>query len=515
MKWDQRVLSSADAQAADHATIQGGLISGEKLMARAGKFAADRAFELLTTHHLNHCQIFCGKGNNGGDGYVTAYELFLRGIQTDVFILPTREEIKGDALFHYLRMNSLGIQPAHIQTVTELQAMLQKNTVWIDALLGTGLNRSVEGTVREWLELLIQQYRKQPILAIDIPSGIDGSNGLKRGPVLKANITATMGFYKYGNLLQDGRTFGGQIKIADLNYPEAAFENIPAAQLITHECVAESCVPLKLSAHKYSAGQVTVIGGQHAMSGAVTLAAAAALRSGAGMVHTITPKSVETTINFHSLETITHSADELFLTPHSLYYVNELSPRTNAWVIGPGLGRHASSREFLAAFLQSRSEPIVLDADALMLLDKPMLEITRKQWILTPHTGEFAALSKLTPQEISENPVRAAKNFAASYGVILHLKGAASITALPDGETFIHTAGVPGLATAGSGDVLSGIFGGLLAQGFPLRNTAIIAPWLHEKAAAAAVKITGNRGLIASDIIQYLPTIMRDYETID
>ncbi len=514
MRAIERVLLAKEAQEADRITIHELGIAGEGLMAQAGLAAADAAFMLLAEKHLFRCQIFAGKGNNGGDGFVVARHLALRGIETELFILPKEHEIRGDALHHFQKLQNLNIAIHFINSAEGLAPLLRRDALWVDALLGTGLNRPVTGAVADWLHILKENHQNQPVLAIDIPSGLDASNGQQRGEIIPANVTVTMGFYKFGNFIQDAKTYNGQVKIADLSYPDEAFRDIIGDWRLIDQGMVRNAMPkIKATAHKYEVGQLVIIGGNSLMSGAVTLSVLAALRSGVGMLHAIVPGTCAADLNHHSLETIVHARkDSEYLTPDDLTLLEPLRTKTRAWVIGPGLGRDPETKQFLQQFLASVSEPVLIDADALYLLDENILLSPHSDWILTPHWGEFSQISGVSMDELKENPVKLASDFAQKYRLILHLKGAASLTAFPEGGGIVHHRGDSGMATAGSGDVLSGIFGALLATGLSPKNAAICAPFIHGSAGELAAEALGSRSIIASDLIHYLSKAYKKYD---
>ncbi|HDR04393.1 MAG TPA: NAD(P)H-hydrate dehydratase [Candidatus Marinimicrobia bacterium] len=514
MKAIHRVLTAKEAKEADRITIQEIGIPGEGLMAKAGLAAADEAFALLSEKHLFRCQIFAGKGNNGGDGFVVALHLALRGIQVELFVLPKAAEICGDALFHFQKLQGLNIQIYFIDSAEELTPMLRADALWVDALLGTGLNRPVAGAVAEWLHILKKYHQKQPVLAIDIPSGLDASNGMARGEIIPADVTVSMGFYKFGNFIQEAKNFTRRLVIADLDYPDEAFRGVFGDwRLIDEEMLQKALPKIKASAHKFEVGQCVLIGGNGLMSGAISLSAMAALRSGVGMLHAIVPGTCAADLNHHSLETIVHARKYSdHLTPDDLALLDPLRKKTRAWVIGPGLGRHPETKLFLPQFLRSVGEPVLIDADALYLLDETMLQSVHSPWILTPHWGEFLQLSGASMADLMENSVQLASDFAQKYRLILHLKGAVSLTAFPEGGGIVHHRGDPGMATAGSGDVLSGIFGALLTTGLSPQDAAACAPFIHGCAGELAAEALGSRSLNASDIIHYLSKVYKQYD---
>ncbi|MEA1986801.1 MAG: NAD(P)H-hydrate dehydratase [Candidatus Marinimicrobia bacterium] len=507
------ILTSQDAQQVDK-TAMGELgIAGEKLMKKAGGFAGENAFKIMQEKGITKCQIFSGKGNNGGDGFVTAYELFQRGKEVEVFIVPKKDEIKGDAKFHFDKILELGIEPIHIDKLSEFEKMLDENSLWVDGLLGTGLNSELRGSLKSVIKTLVENHKNQPVVAIDIPSGIDGTNGKNRGSALKADITTTMGFYKSGNFLQDGKEYNGEVKMVDLGYPDESFKDVKNAMFLCDDAMVKKMIsPIPITAHKYQIGQLVAIGGSSSMGGAITLSSLSALRSGVGMLHTIVPKSVANNLKSHSIETIVHqSKNKNYLTVDDIEIVKKLDSKTNAYLLGPGIGRDEETKKLVKSFLEFNKKPIVIDADGLFHLN-PNDFLNRKfPIIITPHWGEFCRLFTIDSEELSENVLEITKRVSQKYNIIVHLKSATSITAIPSGEIFIHPTGTSGMATAGSGDVLTGIIGSFLAQGYSPKDATIISAHIHGRAGEIASEKLGNRSMIASDIIKYLPNILKEY----
>ncbi|MCF7832628.1 MAG: NAD(P)H-hydrate epimerase, partial [Candidatus Marinimicrobia bacterium] len=313
----KRIVTAKGAQAIDHDAIKVKGISGTGLMLAAGTAVAEAVLVLCGERDLKHIQIFCGKGNNGGDGYVAAIKLHEAGLKNiNVFRFAEEEAIHGDARYFYNAMKELNIQPYFIQNTQELCSLLRENSCWVDAIFGTGLDRPVEGYFKEVLQCLHDLHKDQAIIAVDIPSGLSGTSGKMLGPVLKANKTLTMGFYKSGNFLQDAKSYTGELKLIDLDYPAGSFEAAtPEIYLCDHELIYEKLNPVSLTGHKYSAGQVLCVGGSAAMPGAVTLSSLAVLKSGAGMLHAFVPEAVKPLLLKQMIEAIvTTGQDNNILT---------------------------------------------------------------------------------------------------------------------------------------------------------------------------------------------------------
>jgi NAD(P)H-hydrate epimerase len=507
-----RVVSAQGAQAVDHDAIKVRGISGISLMHKAGKAVADAAFDLCKTRKIDHVQIFCGKGNNGGDGYVAAIELKDMGLKhIDVFCFADENDIGGDAGHFYTEMRSSGIDAIFVYNHEDLNDLVKSDSCWIDAIFGTGLNRPVEGYLKDVLGALIDLHDGQPVIAVDIPSGISGSSGRLLGPALKADITLSMGFYKSGNFLQDAKSYSGKVQLVELDYPEESYAKAePVMFLCDHDFVKHHLLPVSLTGHKYTAGQVLCVGGSAAMPGAVTLASLAVLRSGAGMLRALIPGKIKDLFLQKLIEGIvTVSAHPDYLTIDDLPAILQLTEKSKAMVIGPGLGRDAATGKLVHAVIEKCMLPMVLDADALYFLESESLKSHQAELIITPHLGEFSRLTGLDTDEIKNDPVRHALSLATKTDTIVHLKGSTSLTALPSGRVFLHATGAPGMATAGSGDLLAGLIASFIAQGHTPENAILIAAYYHGMAGQAAAEQLGNRSMIASDILENIPKVLK------
>ena len=508
---NHRIVSAEDAGKIDRYAMDVEAYSGYELMKKAGNAVADLCYELCQKLHINHCQIFCGKGNNGGDGYVAARALYLKGIHTEVFMIADPDSLTGDGAKHRDKMVNAGIKPIIIREAKNLIPYIKSNVLWIDALLGTGLRDEVRGKIREIMELLVQNHTNQPVVAVDIPSGIDGTNGRCLGPVLKADLTAVMGFYKWGNFLNEGNYLCGEKILVDLGYsPNALCQSELTVELCSDEHIRTLIRPVRSTDHKYSRGQMVCIGGQEDMPGAPALACMAGLRSGAGMVRAISPSKTCCL----TPEIICHPAQNAFISESDMWVWHSLKTRTAAVLIGPGIGRRDETKSFIEKFLTRETIPAVLDADALHLVNPDLIRLSSSQLILTPHEGEFLALTGVKKEMLTRDPVKTVHMCAMDLKQIIHLKSSTSLTALPDGRIYIHPQGSPGMATAGSGDVLGGIICSLLCQGHSPESAVLAGAFLHGKAGEKAAELKGIRGMIATDIIHYLPEVLKSYEYI-
>lgn len=476
----QALLGVAEMGEADRRAIAGGT-SGEVLMEHAGAAVADAIRARWTPRPV---AVLCGPGNNGGDGFVVARLLQRDGWPVRLFMLGERGALKGDAAIMAGRWDG---PVASLEERSAVGAGLV-----VDALFGAGLNRDLDGVPAAALAAV-----DAPLVAVDVPSGLDGDSGALRGPVPRAALTVTFCRAKPGHLLMPGRSRCGELVVADIGIPDSVVEELRPSLYRNGPGAWPVGYPwARAEDHKYARGHLVVAGGGVSASGAARLSARAALRAGAGLVTLAVPPGALTVYASH-LTSLMLRAD-----PDPAAFAEMIGERrVSAVVLGPGQGRGQGTRERVLATLAT-AKPAVLDADALTSFDESpdlLLSALHEGCILTPHEGEFV---RLFPQGGSR--LERARHAAATCGATLILKGADSLIALPDGTVVINDNAPPELATAGSGDVLAGIAGGLLAQGLGAPVAAAMAVWLH-----GACGQQYGPGLIAEDLPEALPAVLR------
>ena len=462
------------------------IVSASALMQRAGL----GAFHYLqkTWPLAKKITIICGKGNNAGDGFVIAYEAKKLGLSVEVFTLANHEDFKGVAkqAFDACISADIDIKPFTIE------AMFSGDVI-VDALLGTGLS----GDVADDYQVAINAVNESsiPVLAIDVPSGLDANTGAIHGCAVKAAHTISFIAAKPGLYTCSAKAHVGIVTIDNLDLPADLLSSAsPSAKLID-ETKALSAMPLRhRDAHKGDFGHVLVIGGDYGMGGAVRMAAEAALRVGAGLVSVATRPEHLSVVNSGRPEVMCHQAN-------NVVELHPLLEKASVIVIGPGLGQEQWALDLLQAVL-SIKKPLVLDADALNLLSRAPMK--NDCWVITPHPGEAARLLDITTTEVQADRYQAASGIVKKYGGVCVLKGSGTIVQAMGEVPAVCQSGNPGMATGGMGDVLSGVIGGLLAQGLPLFEAAKVGVVLHAKAADLAAIAGGERGLLASDLMQFL-----------
>jgi NAD(P)H-hydrate epimerase len=534
-----RLVTAREMQQIDRATIDGGLVPSLVLMERAGQAAAREARSMLGSA-LGTVEILCGKGNNGGDGLVVARALAEHGLPVRVHLTHAAEHLSADARANLERLAGLpvtvqqlpptladpgplldprqrpgwaGSPPAvtgHAAT-DALGAELHGAALCVDALLGTGVAEPVRDRLASLIHLV--NHHSRHTLAIDIPSGVDGSTGAVEGAAIWADRTVTFGLPKVGLVLFPGRERTGALCVADIGFPADVVEAVAPRRHWVEFGLARTFLPrLEPTAHKYTRGCVIVLAGSREFPGAAALASTAALRAGAGMVHLCVPQSMRALLQAKLTEVIVHGVPETAegtAGKGTLEAMQPLLERADALAIGPGLGAVPATLSQVRQLLVDSPLPAVVDADAITAIP---LTASRGSRIATPHAGELARWTG-RPTRTDMERLEAALDTATSNGIVVLAKGAPTFVAGPDGSVYVNSSGHAGLATAGSGDVLTGIVAGLLAQGVDAIQAASLAAFLHGRAAELATLDRAPRSLLAGDLLLALGTALAELES--
>jgi hydroxyethylthiazole kinase-like uncharacterized protein yjeF len=487
------LLTTAEMAEADRLAIAGG-IAGIALMENAGRAVADAAGAVLQGRRV---VIVAGPGNNGGDGFVAARHLAERGYSVRVSFVGEQKRLKGDAALAAERWSG-PVEAASPVSLTDCDIV-------IDALFGAGLDREVEGLPRAMIRAM--NAAAVPVIAVDLPSGVNGTTGAVIGVAVNANHTVTFFRRKTGHLLLPGRLHCGTIDVADIGIPASVLDQIKLATFANRPQLWGRSFPLPAAqGHKYSRGHVVVVSGGLSTTGAARLAARGALRAGAGLVTIASP-----------LEALSvNAASTMAVMVRPVDGASELAEfladkRRNAVVLGPGGGVGQAMRELTMGVLASDAA-VVLDADALTsFAEAPAALLSGigkragRGIVVTPHEGEFTRFFKSVSNDSNlHDKLEKARAAARSSKAVVLLKGADTVVAAPDGRASIADNAPPYLATAGAGDVLSGMIAGLMAQGMPAFEAAGAAVWLHGEAASEF-----GPGLIAEDLPEALPAVYR------
>ncbi len=469
----------------DRVAIEEYRIPGYTLMCRAGS----AVFRLVSGRwpQARRLTVLCGGGNNGGDGYVVARLANEAGLAAHVGWLSDPAALKGDAAIAWRDAKSAGVPIAPFQN-----SLLEGADVVVDALLGTGLERSVEGRWAEAIRAVNQS--RAPVLAVDIPSGLSARTGAVLGEAIRADATVTFIALKQGLFTGRAADICGDIRFASLSVPEPVFEAVvPSAVLYRGEDLPALLMRRPRDAHKGQFGHALVVGGNFGMAGAARMAGEAAARVGAGLVsvatrpeHAPVQAAIRPEIMFHGVD--------------AKQALEPLIERASVVALGPGLGHDRWARALFECSV-AHARPMVVDADALSLLAEAPFE--RQDWVLTPHPGEAARLLGRSVAEIQSDRFDAVTEIQRRFGGVALLKGAGTLVHGPDGVPSVCTGGNPGMASGGMGDVLTGVIAGLLAQGFRHLDSARAGAQVHAAAADRAAR-EGERGLLATDLLVHL-----------
>ncbi len=479
------VYSVESVRQVDRAAIEGLGIPGYTLMTSAAMESLDEAVSFYP--NAKRWQIICGAGNNGGDGYVLARLAAQRGISVSVTALTPPEKLDGDAATAYADFIADGGHvgcwdgglDAHVDMI-------------VDAMLGSGLLRDVEGQYADAVNTI--NSHASPVMALDIPSGLDGDSGAIRGVAVRADLTVTFVGLKTGLFLNDGPDSVGELRFSDLQIPHKCYENsVERLRRIEYAEFGNVLPPRDQSAHKGEFGHLLLIGGGPGMPGAIRLAGEAALRCGAGRVSVATHPSHHAAITSGRPELMCHAIDK----PSD---IRPLLDTVDTLALGPGLGTAKWGRSLFNEVLHT-DLPMVVDADALNLLaGSPRRHDAR---ILTPHPGEAARLLDTDAATIQKDRLGAIEKLTDRYGGTIVLKGSGTLVSSSDGPSWISTSGNPGMASPGMGDVLTGVVAAFLAQGMSFESSAAFGVEVHARAGDRAAK-SGQRGMIASDLLREL-----------
>jgi NAD(P)H-hydrate epimerase len=505
-----RVLNSAQMREADQRTIDEIGIPSLVLMENAGRQAVAAMESMFSDLAERRVAILCGRGNNGGDGFVVARTLVQRGVDVSVFLLGRVADVRGDARTNLEILGRLGVT---VVEVSDSQAWelhfseVSDCTLIVDAIFGTGLNAPVAGLI----ESVIADVNASgiPVVSIDLPSGLSADSPDPIGPSIEAGLTITLAAPKLPLVLPPGETHAGDIVIADIGIPAEIIAGVegPRVELLTRAGMRDLITPRTPDSHKGDYGRVLVVGGSRGKTGAAHLAAMGALRSGAGLVTIATPASCQPVVAAMAPEYMTQALDETDrgLAAEGVDRVLEMARDVIA--LGPGLGQAPATREFITLLVDRATMPLVIDADGLNAFSDDPDRLAGREGrdvIITPHPGEMARLVGMSTAEVQANRLDVARNFASAHHLYVVLKGHRTLVATPDEKVFINPTGNPGMATGGTGDVLTGMIAAWLAQLLDAEAACKLAVYLHGMAGDLAEADEGEVSMTAADVVGHL-----------
>jgi len=508
-----RAVSAEQMRQLDRVTIEEIGIPGVVLMENAGRGATAVALEHLGDPHGKRVAILCGRGSNGGDGFVIARHLANRGAHVECLLMAPESEIRGDPRVNLMAARRMGLAVDEVSgpAAAWVRDRVAGADLIVDALLGTGVRGEVVGPIGDAIDALGDATA--PVLAVDIPSGVCADTGQVLGRAVRAVATVTFALPKIGLLQYPGRALCGGITQVDIGIPAALTQAGPGdVRLTTPAYVAGRLSPRAPDAHKGDAGRVLVLAGSTGFTGAAVLAASSAARAGAGLVFLGCPATLNPILEQHTLEPMTIPLAEGrapgTLGAASVEAALTRAKAADAMALGPGLGRDRDTLAFAQQVIAERPVPLVLDADGIIAAAQQPECVTCSEApiVITPHPGELSALIGEPIRQIQSDRVAAARRAAERFGAVVVLKGAGTVVAAPDGTAFINPTGNPGMASGGMGDVLTGIAVALLARRLPALDAAVVAAYVHGLAADLAAQALGaEEGLLAGDLLPFIP----------
>ncbi len=511
-----RVLNSAQMREADRRTIDEIGIPSLVLMENAGRQVV-AAMEAMHGELLERqVAVLCGHGNNGGDGFVVARTLMQRGISVSVFLMGRVADVRGDARINLEILGRLGVTVVEIgdSQAWELHfSEVRDCSIIVDAIFGTGLNAPVSGLI----ESVIADVNAAGItvVSIDVPSGLSADAVEPIGESIEADTTVTLGAPKLPLVLPPGETRAGDIVIADIGIPADVIENLegPRIALLTRHGMRELVTPRVAESHKGDYGRVLIVAGSRGKTGAAHLAAVGALRSGAGLVTIATPANCQAVLATMGPEYMTEALDEVAEGPGEGVGIDPacvdrvLDMARDVIALGPGLGQAGATQQFIRSLVDRATMPLVIDADGLNAFSENPDRLAGREGrdvIITPHPGEMARLVGMSADEVQASRLEIARNFAVAHRVYVVLKGHRTLIATPDERIFINPTGNPGMATGGTGDVLTGMIAAWLAQLLDAEAACKLAVYLHGMAGDLAEADEGEVAMTSADLAGHI-----------
>ncbi|MCP3951679.1 MAG: NAD(P)H-hydrate dehydratase [Desulfobacterales bacterium] len=506
------LVTAAEMQQMDGETIRSFGIPGRVLMENAGRGVTRVLFDKFPAVAGQRLAILAGSGNNGGDGFVVARYAAQQDVAVVVYLLAGADRVTGDARANLDLLAPLEIPVVEIPdgaSLADRKTAMAHHGIWVDAVFGTGLNADIQGHYQAAIDLVNSFNR--PVLAVDIPSGINADTGQICGTCIRATTTVTFAFPKIGHAVLPGKHYTGSLEVIDIGIPRHIADAVaPRQRLTTPADVTRDLVQRAPNAHKGDTGHLLVVAGSTGKTGAAVMTCEAAMRTGAGLVSLGTPASLNAILETMLVEVMTvplPETDAGGLSEKAGDQIELLLSGKRCLAIGPGLGPNAATGQLVRRLLHRCEIPMVIDADGLNHIagEKAHLEKMKAPTVLTPHPGEMARLTGLSTTRVQRDRVSCARDFATATGTIVVLKGAGTVIATPSGKIYINPTGNPGMASGGMGDILTGIVAGLITQGYPPETAAVTGVYLHGAAADALASAGTPTGYLASDLLGRIP----------
>ncbi|MFQ5850335.1 MAG: NAD(P)H-hydrate dehydratase [Candidatus Binatia bacterium] len=514
------VVTAQEMRELDRLTIEKYGVPSLTLMERAGKGVFRALLDRFRSALKGGVLVVAGKGNNGGDGLVVARHLKKKRVPCEVILLTRKEELSGDAaenLRAYLKARGK-VYEVDRESLPVLSQRLEGRRLLVDAILGTGLKQEVRGLYADVIEMM--NASGLPIVAVDIPSGLDADRGTPLGVAIQAELTVTFGYPKLGQVIYPGLSHVGELVVVDIGIPPKAVEEVaPRTELMEEKDVRWLVPSREADTHKGTYGHLLVMAGSRGKTGAAILACRAAMRVGTGLVTLAAPRSLNDIFACSLVESMTEALgdqSEDGLEPLTDQGWARLLDKKSALLFGPGIGMKDGARSALWWLLRNSQIPWVIDADGLNNLagEVDRLRSAKTPPVLTPHPGEMARLVGSSTIAVNQDRVGVARAFARDYHCYVVLKGARSVIATLEGKVYVNPTGNAGMASGGMGDVLAGILAGVLAQGLSIEEALILGVFLHGFVGDQVALAKGEMGMIASDVVEALPYGIRELSAV-
>lgn len=508
------LVNTGEMREIEKLTIEKYKVPPEILMENAGLNVVMALQRELGTLVFKRISVFCGGGNNGGDGFVVARHLISEGASVIIFFIGEKEKLSPESFKNYEMAEKYGVPIINLKSIADIEKYRQEillSDIIIDALIGTGIKKDIEGFLASLITFI--NTTGKYIVSVDLPSGVDADTGDIKGVAIRADLTVTFGLPKIGISIFPGLECTGKLVCADINFPPQLL-SLPRKNVLVTEEIVTPLLPIRpLNANKGSFGPILIIGGSIGLDGAVTLTSKAALRAGAGIVNACVPESLYNSVKSRSDETIVTPLEEKngFLALKNFDKLLQLSEKAKIVVIGPGIGRDKETQELVRRLIEKIEKPLVIDADGLNAIseDKKCLNNIKKDVILTPHIGEMSRLTGRKIEDIIKDKISITKDFIKDYKVNVLLKDGRSMVVDIENNVYINTTGNSGMATPGSGDVLTGLIAAFMAHNLMSVQAGITANYIHGLAGDLLLDNISEEGIIASDIIEYIPRAIK------
>jgi hydroxyethylthiazole kinase-like uncharacterized protein yjeF len=485
-------------------------ITQELLMENAGEaayFVILREFGVRGRKFV----VFCGVGNNGGDGFVVARKIHSTGGMVRVFFLGESDKLEGVAKKNFDIISRMPIEVSNVQSIEQMKEATSDCDTIVDAIFGTGLSREVTGIYKDAIQLINDSKKK--VFSIDIPSGINGDTGQVMGSAVRSSYTITYGLPKIGNMLYPGFDFCGKLYVSHISFPPS-FYNTDSIKVQLNDPVG---LPQRdRDTHKGSYGRALFIAGSANYLGAPYFSALSFLKAGGGLSYLAAPRSISPFLANKGSEIVFVPQDETSsgsLAKVSMEELLEFSQRANIVVLGPGLSLNQETQELVRELARKIETPLLIDGDGITAIAQEigLIKERKVETILTPHSGEMSRITGMEVSEVNKDKISVVQRTARELNAIMVLKGAHSLIGYPDESVYINTSGNPGMATAGSGDALTGAVAAMYGLGLPLPDAVRVGVFIHGLSGDLAAKEKGEDGLTAQDILDYLPNALRYY----